>query len=177
VRVQSDAAGRLVISGQSKQPENPWGVGVTVGISVRDAKALCPHHVIVPYNLKPIISEIQIAHCDYSFQCPCITKWTYLSCQDVEGHAIQHYRHADHCYSLELETQQIWDYVGDKSVHQLNQSKVGSKSTVTHHQCVSSEGECGDKEDEEFGGVLFSSKVDTIMDEYNFQKNHLFSKV
>ncbi|GKG01617.1 BRCA1-associated protein, partial [Tanacetum coccineum] len=59
--------------------------------------------------------------------------------------------HVDHCYSLELETQQIWDYVGDKSVHQLNQSKVGSKSTVTHHQCVSSEGECGDKEDEEFG--------------------------
>ncbi|GJS50288.1 BRCA1-associated protein [Tanacetum coccineum] len=85
----------------------------------------------------------------------------------LPGHAIQHYRHADHCYSLELETQQIWDYVGDKSVHQLNQSKVGSKSTVTHHQCVSSEGECGDKEDEEFGGVLFSSKVDTFTDVFS----------
>ncbi|PWA72231.1 zinc finger (ubiquitin-hydrolase) domain-containing protein [Artemisia annua] len=150
-------------------------------------------------------SAIQITHCDHSFQCPCITKWAYLSCQVCQlclqqdgkpttcavcgtsnnpwvclicgfvgcgryekGHAIQHYRHADHCYSLELETQQIWDYVGDKYVHRLNQSKVGSKSTVTHHQCVSSEGECGDKEDEEFGGALFSSKVDTIMDEYNF---------
>nr|GEW41783.1 BRCA1-associated protein [Tanacetum cinerariifolium] len=150
-------------------------------------------------------SAIQITHCDHSFQCPCITKWTYLSCQVCQlcqqqdgkpttcavcgtsanpwvclicgfvgcgrykkGHAIQHYRHADHCYSLELETQQIWDYVGDKYVHRLNQSKVGSKSTVTHHHCVSSEWECGDKEDEEFGGALYSSKVDTIMDEYNF---------
>ncbi|KAJ0788600.1 putative transcription factor C2H2 family [Helianthus annuus] len=147
-------------------------------------------------------SAIQITHCDHSFQCPCISKWTYLSCQVCrlcqqhdgkptcavcgtsnnpwaclicgfvgcgryeKGHAIEHYRQAQHCYSLELETQQIWDYVGDKYVHRLNQSKVGSKSIVTDHQ--SSEGDCGDKVDDEFGGALFSSKVDTIVDEYNF---------
>ncbi|XP_071724198.1 BRAP2 RING ZnF UBP domain-containing protein 1 [Rutidosis leptorrhynchoides] len=147
-------------------------------------------------------SSIQITLCDHSFQCPCISKWTYLSCQVCrlcqqqdgkptcavcgtssnpwvclicgfvgcgryeQGHAIEHFRHAQHCYSLELETQQIWDYVGDKYVHRLNQSKVGSKSVVMNHQ--STEGECGDKEDAEVSGALFSSKVDTIVDEYNF---------
>ncbi|KAK1420971.1 hypothetical protein QVD17_22980 [Tagetes erecta] len=147
-------------------------------------------------------SAIQITYCDHSYQCPCISKWAYLSCQVCrlsqqhdgkptcavcgtssnpwaclicgfvgcgryeKGHAIEHYRQAQHCYSLELETQQIWDYVGDKYVHRLNQSKVGSKSIVTDHH--SSEGDCGDKVDDEFGGALFSSKVDTIVDEYNF---------
>lgn len=26
-------------------------------------------------------SAIQITYCDHSFQCPCISKWAYLSCQ------------------------------------------------------------------------------------------------
>ncbi|GJZ36330.1 sucrose synthase 7-like protein [Tanacetum coccineum] len=37
--------------------------------------------------------------------------------------------HAGHCYSLELETQLILNYVGYKYVNQLNQSKVCSKSS------------------------------------------------
>ncbi|MFS8009447.1 putative transcription factor C2H2 family [Helianthus anomalus] len=121
-------------------------------------------------------SAIQITHCDHSFQCPCISKWTYLSCQVCrlcqqhdgkptcavygtsnnlwaclicgfvgcgrykKGHAIEHYRQAQHCYSLELETKQIWDYVGDKYVHRLNHQKL----------------------------VASRSKGDTIVDEYNF---------
>lgn len=148
-------------------------------------------------------SAIQITLCDHSFQCSCISKWTYLSCQVCrlrqrqdgkptcavcgsssnpwvclicgfvgcgryeKGHAIEHFRHAQHCYSLELETQQIWDYDGDKYVHRLNQSKVGSKSVVANHECESLEGECCDKEDAEVGGALFSSKIDAIADEYN----------
>lgn len=79
-----------------------------------------------------------------------------------KGHAIEHFRHAQHSYSLELETQQIWDYVGDKYVHRLNQSKIGSKSIATNHQCESLEGECGDKEDDEVDGALFSTKVDAV---------------
>nr|XP_043620672.1 BRAP2 RING ZnF UBP domain-containing protein 1-like isoform X2 [Erigeron canadensis] len=98
--------------------------------------------------------------------------WVCLICGFVgcgryeKAHAVEHYSHAQHCYSLDLEKQQIWDYYGDKYVHRLNQSKVGSKSTVTCHQ--TSEGECGDKEDAELGGALYSSKLDTILVEYNF---------
>lgn len=149
-------------------------------------------------------SSIKITVCDHSFQCSCITKWPFWSCQVCrlcqqqdgkptcavcgtssnpwvclicsfvgcgryeKGHAIEHFRHTQHCYSLELETQQIWDYVGDKYVHRLNQSKIGSKSIATNNQCASVEGECGEKEDDEVSGALFSSKVDTIVDEYNF---------
>ncbi|KAL7586883.1 hypothetical protein Lser_V15G37870 [Lactuca serriola] len=149
-------------------------------------------------------SAIKITVCDHSFQCSCITKWPFWSCQVCrlcqqqdgkptcavcgtssnpwvclicsfvgcgryeKGHAIEHFRHAQHSYSLELETQQIWDYVGDKYVHRLNQSKIGSKSIATNHQCESLEGECGDKEDDEVDGALFSTKVDAIVDEYNF---------
>ncbi|GJX88371.1 putative nucleotidyltransferase, ribonuclease H, partial [Tanacetum coccineum] len=47
----------------------------------------------------------------------------------IQETASPHNQHAGHCYSLELETQQILDYVGYKYVNQLNQSKVGSKSS------------------------------------------------
>lgn len=151
-------------------------------------------------------SAIQITLCDHSFDCSCVSKWTYLSCQvcrlcqrqDVkptcavcgtsknpwaclicgfvgcgryeEGHAIRHWRDTQHCYSLELETQQIWDYVGDKYVHRLNQSKAYGKSVATNFRCLSLDGECGtcdNNEDSGIGGALFSSKVEAIVDEYN----------
>lgn len=83
-----------------------------------------------------------------------------------EGHAIRHWRDTQHCYSLELETQQIWDYVGDKYVHRLNQSKPDGKSVVKNFRCVSLNGECGtcdDNEDSGYGGALLSSKVDEVI--------------
>lgn len=72
---------------------------------------------------------------------------------------------AAHHYSLELETQQIWDYVGDKYVHRLNQSKGDSKLVTVNSRCTATEGECttcGDDEDSSFSGALFSSKVDSV---------------
>ncbi|XP_004242770.3 BRAP2 RING ZnF UBP domain-containing protein 1 [Solanum lycopersicum] len=151
-------------------------------------------------------SGIQSTLCDHSFQCSCVSKWTYLACQVCrlcqqqdekpacsecgtmknlcvclicgfvgcgryeKKHAIKHWMDAAHHYSLELETQQIWDYVGDKYVHRLNQSKGDSKLVTVNSQCTATEGECttcGDDEDSSFSGALFSSKVDSIVDEYN----------
>lgn len=151
-------------------------------------------------------SGIQSTLCDHSFQCSCISKWTYLACQVCrlcqqqdekpacsecgtmknlcvclicgfvgcgryeKRHAIKHWTDAAHHYSLELETQQIWDYVGDKYVHRLNQSKGDSKLVTVNSRCTAAEGECttcGDDEDASFSGALFSSKVDSIVDEYN----------
>jgi len=34
----------------------------------------------------------------------------------VEGHAEQHFQQSQHTFALELETQRVWDYAGDKFV-------------------------------------------------------------
>ncbi|PSS36109.1 BRCA1-associated protein [Actinidia chinensis var. chinensis] len=151
-------------------------------------------------------SGIQSTLCDHSFQCPCVLKWTYLSCQVCrlcqrqdekpncaicgtlknlwvcvicgfvgcgryeERHAISHWKDTQHCYSLELETQQVWDYVGDSYVHRLNQSKTDGKSAMMSSRCMSHHvecGTCGCNEDSGISGALFDSKVEAIMDEYN----------
>ncbi|ESW27025.1 hypothetical protein PHAVU_003G167400 [Phaseolus vulgaris] len=159
-------------------------------------------------RLDPDTSGIITTLCDHSFQCPCVSKWTYLSCQvcqfcqqqdekptcficgtidDLwvcmicgfvgcgrykEGHAIQHWKDTQHCYSLDFKTQQIWDYVGDSYVHRLNQnqSKTDGKLEEMNFRCMSLEGDCDAcecREDLGINGALFNSKVETIVDEYN----------
>ncbi|XP_011017800.1 PREDICTED: BRCA1-associated protein [Populus euphratica] len=102
--------------------------------------------------------------------------WVCLICGFVgcgrykEGHAKRHWQDTQHCYSLDLRTQQIWDYVGDNYVHRLNQSKTDGKSVDTNSCCMSFEGDCGTcgcSEDSGISGALFSSKVEAIADEYN----------
>ncbi|XP_027330148.1 BRCA1-associated protein isoform X1 [Abrus precatorius] len=158
-------------------------------------------------RLDPDTSGILTTLCDHSFQCPCVSKWTYLSCQvcrfcqqqdekptcfvcgtldDLwvcmicgfvgcgrykEGHAIQHWKDTQHCYSLDFKTQQIWDYVGDSYVHRLNQdqSKIDGKLEM-NFRCMSLEGDCRTcecHEDLGIDGALFNSKVEAIVDEYN----------
>lgn len=87
-----------------------------------------------------------------------------------EGHAKQHWKDTQHCYSLDLETQRVWDYVGDSFVHRLNQSKSDakhakfkSKSKYSGDECVN----CSCNDDSDMGGAMFSSKAETIVDEYN----------
>ncbi|KAL3532308.1 hypothetical protein ACH5RR_005829 [Cinchona calisaya] len=102
--------------------------------------------------------------------------WICLICGFVgcgryeKGHAIKHWNDTQHHFSLELETQQIWDYVGDKYVHRLNQSKADGKLAMMNSLYVSNDGECGTcgyEEDLGLDGALFSSKVETTVDEYN----------
>ncbi|KAF5749628.1 BRCA1-associated protein-like [Tripterygium wilfordii] len=85
-------------------------------------------------------------------------------------HAIKHWQDTQHRYSLDLRTKEIWDYVGDKYVHRLNQSKSDEKMVDMNTCCLSGEGDCGTcghSEDPGISGALFSSKVEAIMDEYN----------
>uniref|UniRef100_A0A2P2LDX4 BRCA1-associated protein n=1 Tax=Rhizophora mucronata TaxID=61149 RepID=A0A2P2LDX4_RHIMU len=102
--------------------------------------------------------------------------WACLICGFIgcgrykEGHAIRHWQDAQHRYSLDLRTQQIWDYVGDNYVHRLNQSKADGMLVDMISHCMSPEedcGTCGFSEDSGISGALFSSKVDAIVDEYN----------
>lgn len=50
----------------------------------------------------------------------------YVGCgRYAHAHAVDHWKETDHCYSLELGTQRVWDYVRDGFVHRLIQSKTG----------------------------------------------------
>ncbi|EEC78130.1 hypothetical protein OsI_17679 [Oryza sativa Indica Group] len=87
-----------------------------------------------------------------------------------EGHAIRHWKETQHCYSLDLETQRVWDYVGDSYVHRLNHSKSDVKHSKFKSKCKYSGDKCANcscNDEEDIGGAIFSSKAETIVDEYN----------
>ncbi|XVE98357.1 hypothetical protein REPUB_Repub03eG0099400 [Reevesia pubescens] len=87
-----------------------------------------------------------------------------------EGHAVRHWKDTQHCYSLQLISQQIWDYVGDGYVHRLNQSKADGKSVEMNSHCMSIEGTCGScgyGDDSGIKEAIYSSKVEEIFDEYS----------
>ncbi|KAG8043728.1 hypothetical protein GUJ93_ZPchr0458g22436 [Zizania palustris] len=60
-----------------------------------------------------------------------------------EGHAIRHWKDTQHCYSLDLETQRVWDYVGDSYVHRLNHSKSDANHSKFRSKCKYSGDNCG----------------------------------
>ncbi|ESQ31592.1 hypothetical protein EUTSA_v10004093mg [Eutrema salsugineum] len=95
----------------------------------------------------------------------------FLGCgRYKEGHSIRHWKETHHCYSLDLRTQQIWDYVGDSYVHRLNHSKIDGKSVDMNTRCLSHDGDCGlceCSEDTGISGAILNSKVDSIVTEYN----------
>ncbi|KAJ9588923.1 hypothetical protein L9F63_017801 [Diploptera punctata] len=45
----------------------------------------------------------------------------------VQGHAYEHYHETQHCYSMQLGNNRVWDYVGDNFVHRLLQNKGDGK--------------------------------------------------
>lgn len=59
-----------------------------------------------------------------------------------EGHAIVHWKDTQHCYSLELETQRVWDYAGDNYVHRLIQSKTDGKLVELNSYCAHANDGC-----------------------------------
>lgn len=86
------------------------------------------------------------------------------------GHAIKHWKETQHCYSLDLETQRVWDYVGDNYVHRLIQSKTDGKLVELNAHCRDTGDDCGRCEcsnDAGFESVLLDSKIEAIADEYN----------
>lgn len=93
-----------------------------------------------------------------------------------EGHTFKHWEDTHHSYSLNLETQRVWDYEGDSYVHRLNHSKTDGKSVLLDSQCKSHDGDCGTcdhSEDSEIGDALFSSKVEAVFffnDFFTFDK-------
>ncbi|KAG5437281.1 hypothetical protein PCANB_001074 [Pneumocystis canis] len=56
--------------------------------------------------------------------------WICLICGHIGcgrydlAHAYDHYTSTGHCYSMDTETERVWDYAGDGYVHQLIQNKI-----------------------------------------------------
>ncbi|XP_071702482.1 BRAP2 RING ZnF UBP domain-containing protein 2-like [Rutidosis leptorrhynchoides] len=94
--------------------------------------------------------------------------WICLLCGFVgcgrykEGHAIEHWKETQHCYSLEVETQRVWDYVGDNYVHRLIQSKTDGKLVELNNYSERNDGDCPG-----FHEALLNSRVESIVNEYN----------
>ncbi|KDP37015.1 hypothetical protein JCGZ_06071 [Jatropha curcas] len=85
------------------------------------------------------------------------------------GHAIKHWKETQHCYSLELETQRVWDYAGDNYVHRLIQSKTDGKLVELNSHCVHANDGCGsfDCVNSGISEARLNSKVEAIVNEYN----------
>ncbi|RVW34027.1 BRCA1-associated protein [Vitis vinifera] len=87
-----------------------------------------------------------------------------------EGHAIRHWKETQHCYSLELETQRVWDYVGDNYVHRLIQSKTDGKLVELNAHCAHADHGCGSCDCSDDAGIseaLLNSRVEAIVNEYS----------
>lgn len=94
-----------------------------------------------------------------------------------EGHARRHWEETEHCYSLELETQRVWDYAGDNYVHRLIQSKTDGKLVeLNSHGSLSKDG-CGSCEYSESGmtDALLNSKVDMVVLAFHVFVNLVFN--
>ncbi|CAN0870675.1 BRAP2 RING ZnF UBP domain-containing protein 2, partial [Linum grandiflorum] len=91
----------------------------------------------------------------------------FVGCgRNKEGHAVRHWKETEHCYSLELETQRVWDYAGDNYVHRLIQSKTDGKLVELHTHCARAGDGCGCV-DSGINDTLLSSKVEAIVSEYD----------
>jgi BRCA1-associated protein len=59
--------------------------------------------------------------------------WVCLICGNVgcgryeSKHAIEHYESTNHCFSMDMTTQRVWDYAGDNYVHRLLQNEADGK--------------------------------------------------
>ena len=113
--------------------------------------------------------------------------WVCLICGEVRcgryagACAVEHWKETNHCYSLEVGTQRVWDYVSDGFVHRIIQSKSGlveltpprqrrassSSNGCEREHC--SPGRAPDVEDmdSELEEALVASKLDAIASEYD----------
>lgn len=81
-----------------------------------------------------------------------------------DAHAFEHYKETSHCYAMDIETQRVWDYVGDGYVHRLIQNKADGKlvelpSALSHSH---------DPDHPNSGDYVPREKLDNIGMEYTY---------
>lgn len=96
--------------------------------------------------------------------------WICLICGNVGcgrykgGHAKEHWKETAHCFSLELETQHVWDYAGDMWVHRLIREKGEGK--VVEFPSTDMAARDGDRQAGPDMDVVPRAKLDNIGMEY-----------
>ncbi|KAK8938982.1 hypothetical protein KSP39_PZI011230 [Platanthera zijinensis] len=101
--------------------------------------------------------------------------WMCLICGFVgcgsykEGHAIRHWIETQHCFSLELGTRQVWDYVENNYVYRMLQSKPDGKIVELTCHAHDADDTCESRKwgDSGISDALVDSKFDAILVEYN----------
>jgi len=112
--------------------------------------------------------------------------WVCLICGEVRcgryagACAMEHWKETNHCYSLEVGTQRVWDYVSDGFVHRIIQSKSGLVELTPPQRRASSSSNGCEREhcsprrapdlehmDSELEEALVASKLDAIASEYD----------
>merc|ERR1719341_501087 len=111
----------------------------------------------------------------------------YVGCgRYAGGHAHQHFLDTQHCYSMELGHNRVWDYVGDNFVHRLVQSQEDGK--LVEQEGGGREGiKGGGKHTGSVDGVTVDNeeKMDSLQLEYTYlltsqledQRNYFQSKL
>ena len=118
----------------------------------------------------PVCRYVQIPEVTHDQQClDCQSSsdlWICLVCGYVGcgryagGHAHQHFLETEHCYSMELGHNRVWDYVGDNFVHRLVQNTGDGKLV---------EGEGRGAVEKHQGGVEdHTEKMDSLQLEYTY---------
>ncbi|CAO3701678.1 unnamed protein product [Rhizopus stolonifer] len=95
--------------------------------------------LVCKYSQRPVLTStkqkqqqpqvLQQQVCSECYECQSTESlWICMICGHIgcgryqDAHAYDHYVATDHLYTLEIETQRVWDYLGDGYVHRLIQN-------------------------------------------------------
>ncbi|KAI9098767.1 zf-UBP-domain-containing protein [Phlyctochytrium arcticum] len=105
--------------------------------------------------------------------------WICLICGNIgcgryqEGHAQSHFADTHHTYSMELETQRVWDYAGDGYVHRLIQNRTDGKlvelpAPTRNHSTEFAEANQQPASVPTDGTAVSTAKMESISMEYSY---------
>ena len=106
-----------------------------------------------------IISSLKCEKCKNSKSLWCCLICGNIGCGRYQnGHAVEHFKETEHRYSLELESQRIWDYIYDKWVHRVILGQNNATPINLEEQ---------DNEGNILTPQQFYIKMENIINEYN----------
>jgi len=83
----------------------------------------------------------------------------------VKSHARRHYHESSHRFSLDVESSRVWDYVGDKFVHNVRTGLIPDQQIRSEGKRIEQDhGELA--ESQEVLNATYESKLDAIVSEY-----------